>query len=95
MDHQVYPGRSDISSYGRGLFIYLLLFKFKSVNDFIKVLALVGFRKAMDFFPSVFSQDELFWLDNLMPQSKKKDKEKKKKKNQKEIGTEEVTVFES
>ena len=27
-----------------------------------KVLALVGFRKAMDFFPRIFSQKELFWL---------------------------------
>merc|ERR1712154_245967 len=50
----------------------------------LMVLALVGFRKAMDYFPSVFSQKELFWLDNLMPESKKKEKkDKKKKKNEK------------
>merc|ERR1719186_424735 len=35
------------------------------------VLAMVGFRKVMDFFPRLLSQNDLFWLDNLMPQSKK------------------------
>jgi len=54
----------------------------------LMVLALVGFRKVMDFFPSVFSQKELFWLDNLMPESKKKDKKKDKKKKS-EKGTNE------
>ena len=54
-------------------------------------MALVGFRKVMDFFPSVFSQKELFWLDNLMPESKKKDK-KKEKKNKSEKGTNEVKI---
>merc|ERR1712244_79046 len=44
----------------------------------LMVLALVGFRKAMDYFPSVFSQKELFWLDNLMPASNKKEKKSKK-----------------
>jgi len=54
----------------------------------LMVLALVGFRKVMDFFPSVFSQSELFWLDNLMPESKKKDKKNKKKsKKTNENGT--------
>lgn len=28
----------------------------------------------MDYFPSVFSQKELYWLDNLMPASTKKGK---------------------
>ena len=56
-----------------------------------QVLALVVFRKVMDFFPSVFSQSELFWLDNLMPESKKKNK-KKDKKNKNEKGTNEVKV---
>ena len=42
----------------------------------LQVLALVGFRKAMDYFPSVFSQKELFWLDNLMPASNKKEKKR-------------------
>jgi len=52
------------------------------------VLALVGFRKVMDFFPSVFSQNELFWLDNIMPASTKKEKKtKKKKKKATENGT--------
>merc|ERR1712029_517546 len=46
----------------------------------LMVLALVGFRKAMDYFPSVFSQKELYWLDNLMPASNKKEKKKKKTK---------------
>jgi len=46
----------------------------------LMVLALVGFRKVMDYFPSVFSQKDLFWLDNLMPQSDKKKKDKKKSK---------------
>ena len=52
------------------------------------MLALVGFRKVMDFFPSVFSQTELFWLDNLMPEKKKK--ENKKENNKKDKGTNEV-----
>jgi hypothetical protein len=42
-------------------------------------MVLVGFRKVMDFFPSIFSQNELFWLDNIMPESKKKDRKTKKK----------------
>jgi len=52
----------------------------------LMVLALVGFRKIMDYFPRVFSQSELFWLDNLMPESKKKDKKKKEKKKKKKGG---------
>ena len=40
---------------------------------------MVGFRKAMDYFPSVFSQNELYWRDNLMPASNKKGKKSKKK----------------
>jgi len=57
----------------------------------LMVLALVGFRKVMDYFPRIFSQNDLFWLDNLMPASnKKKDKKKKGKNNKKEEdGTEE------
>lgn len=34
----------------------------------------------MDYFPSVFSQKELYWLDNLMPASNKEKKNKEKKK---------------
>ena len=46
------------------------------------MLALVGFRKAMDYFPSVFSQKELYWLDNLMPASTKKGSKERDKKEQ-------------
>ena len=49
---------------------------------------MVGFRKLMDFFPSVFSQNDLFWLDNLMPASNKKKKEKKNGLSK--VGTSEV-----
>lgn len=55
---------------------------------------MVGFRKVMDFFPSVFSQTELFWLDNLMPEKKKKEDKKKGKKKSKQMlenGTDEVS----
>jgi len=60
----------------------------------LMVLALVGMRKIMDYFPSVFSQKDLYWLDNLMPQSTKGKKKKKSKKGKKQImngenGTEE------
>ena len=56
---------------------------------------MVGFRKAMDYFPSVFSQKELYWLDNLMPASNKKEKKgkKKNKKNHENSGTELVIIF--
>ena len=37
----------------------------------LMVLALVLFRKLMDFTPNIFSQNDLFWLDSLMPDSKK------------------------
>ena len=52
---------------------------------------MVGFRKAMDYFPSVFSQKELFWLDNLMPASNKKEKKSKKsnkKRKEENLGRE-------
>ena len=45
----------------------------------------------MDYIPSVFSQNDLYWLDNLMPIRKKTDK-KKKKKNVKKQGTDEGTA---
>ncbi len=35
----------------------------------LMVLALVGFRKVMDYTPRIFSQSDLLWLDNLMPSS--------------------------
>ena len=34
----------------------------------------------MDYFPSVFSQKELYWLDNLMPASTKKGSKERDKK---------------
>ena len=47
----------------------------------------------MDFFPSVFSQNDLLWLDNLMPANNKKEKKKnKKQKKNIENGTAEVLL---
>lgn len=49
----------------------------------LMVLALVGFRKCMDYTPRIFSQNDLYWLDNLMPSSgsdKKKEEGKDKSK---------------
>ncbi len=47
----------------------------------MQVLALVGVRKLMDFSPWLFTQKDLKWLDNLMPEKKKKkDKDKTWKK---------------
>jgi len=59
----------------------------------LMVLALVGFRKLMDFFPSIFSQNDLFWLDNLMPANNKKSKNSKKTKKEMEaaLSDEELT----
>ncbi len=47
----------------------------------LMVLALVGLRKGMDFFPSLFSQRDLEWLDDLMPETKGKGKKKGKGKS--------------
>ena len=48
----------------------------------------------MDYIPSVFSQNDLFWLDNLMPIKKKTDKKKKNVKKQvTDEGTAEVTTY--
>ena len=58
---------------------------------YVQVLALVGFRKMMDYIPSVFSQNDLYWLDNLMPTRKKNDKNKKTVKESPENGCKEVT----
>ena len=49
------------------------------------MLALVGLRKAMDFFPAVFSQNDLKYLDNLMPEKQKKKKKKKTAKGTPEV----------
>ncbi len=43
----------------------------------LMVIALVGIRKLMDFFPKVFSQNDLLWIDNVMPDSGKKKKKTK------------------
>ena len=53
------------------------------------VLALVLFRKVMDYFPGVFSQRDLFWLDNLMPSSG----EKKDEENEDEMEENKVKSF--
>nr|XP_039268617.1 sodium-driven chloride bicarbonate exchanger-like isoform X2 [Styela clava] len=46
------------------------------------VAALVGVRKAFDY--CIFSQEELFWLDDIMPESTKKRKEDSKKRKEQE-----------
>ena len=48
----------------------------------LMVLALVGFRKVMDYFPNVFSQDDLFYLDNLMPSSNDKESDDSEDKSE-------------
>ena len=49
----------------------------------------------MDHCPSLFSQKELYWLDNLMPVSNKKEKKKKKgkEKDVNEIASKEVSFL--
>ena len=49
----------------------------------------------MDHCPSLFSQKELYWLDNLMPVSNKKEKKKKKgkEKDANEIASKEVSFL--
>lgn len=58
---------------------------FKLLDFFLQVLALVFVRKLMDF---LFTKRELSWLDDLMPESKKKKLEDAEKEvSQKKIGT--------
>ena len=45
------------------------------------VLGLVGFRKIMDYTPNIFSQRDLFWLDNLMPSSNDKKEDEESEEN--------------
>ena len=52
----------------------------------LMVLALVGFRKLMDYTPRIFSQNDLFWLDSLMPDTNR-DKKGKNANNSKEDET--------
>ena len=35
------------------------------------VAAIVGIRKAMDYFPNIFTQRELSWLDDVIPDEQK------------------------
>ena len=47
-----------------------------------QVAALVGIRKLFDF--GIFTQQDLMWLDDLMPESTKKRKEDARKKKEEE-----------
>ncbi|XP_078489431.1 electroneutral sodium bicarbonate exchanger 1 isoform X2 [Ciona intestinalis] len=55
------------------------------------VAALVGVRKLFDF--CFFSQQDLMWLDDLMPESTKKKKEDQKKKKEEEEDSMELTKY--
>lgn len=60
---------------------------------FVQVLALVFVRKLLDLF---FTKRELSWLDDLMPESKKKkEDDKKKKEREKLVSEREVRARES
>jgi hypothetical protein len=48
----------------------------------VQVLALCFVRKALDW---VFTQQELRWLDDIIPDASKREKEDKKKKKKKSI----------
>ena len=37
----------------------------------LMVAAIVGIRKAMDYFPNIFTQRELSWLDDVIPDEQK------------------------
>ncbi|XP_038580099.1 sodium bicarbonate cotransporter 3-like isoform X3 [Micropterus salmoides] len=54
------------------------------------VLALVFIRKLLDLF---FTNRELSWLDDLMPESKKKKEDDKKKKEREKLVKEEVSIL--
>ncbi|CBY21440.1 unnamed protein product [Oikopleura dioica] len=41
----------------------------------VMVVAIVGIRKAFDYFPKLFNQRELSWIDDLIPEQEKKAKE--------------------
>lgn len=55
-----------------------------SVFVFVQILALVAVRKAMDY---VFSQHDLSYLDDVIPEKDKKKKEDEKKKKGKKKGS--------
>lgn len=50
----------------------------------LQILALVAVRKAMDF---LFSQQELSYLDDVIPEKDKKKREDEKKKKKKKRGS--------
>lgn len=52
--------------------------------SFLQILALVAVRKAMDY---LFSQHDLSYLDDVIPEKDKKKKEDEKKKKQKKKGS--------
>ena len=57
---------------------FAILYAIKSVDHEVKivfpimVVAIVGVRKLFDFFPKLFTQRELSWLDDVVPEASKK-----------------------
>jgi len=47
----------------------------------VMVVAIVGIRKAFDYFPKLFNQRELSWIDDLIPEQEKKAKEMENEDN--------------
>uniref|UniRef100_H2YXZ4 Anion exchange protein n=1 Tax=Ciona savignyi TaxID=51511 RepID=H2YXZ4_CIOSA len=80
-DYSIYNLPSEISLPSK--FFFNLIF-------FYIVAALVGIRKFPDF--PLFTQQDLMWLDDLMPESTKKKKEDQKKKSE-EANIEVLPVF--
>uniref|UniRef100_A0A8C2XZT3 Anion exchange protein n=1 Tax=Capra hircus TaxID=9925 RepID=A0A8C2XZT3_CAPHI len=79
-----------INTFSPGDIIYTFLdIAEYSFPYFLKVLALVFVRKLMDL---CFTKRELSWLDDLMPESKKK-KEDDKKKKEKEVKKKEFQMY--
>ena len=79
-----------INTFSPGDIIYIFLdIAEYSFPYFLKVLALVFVRKLMDL---CFTKRELSWLDDLMPESKKK-KEDDKKKKEKEVKKKEFQMY--
>ena len=64
---------------------YVQIKTYSKYSNLFQVLALVGFRMLMDYWPlnMVFNQDDLHWLDSLMPGAKKKRREELLRKNTK------------
>ena len=58
------------------LICFIMLWTIKSITTAsigfpIMVVAIVGVRKSFDYFPNVFSQRELSWLDDVVPHDDK------------------------